>query len=218
MKKKKILLADDHCMLREGLRSLIENQPKFEVVAEAENGRMAVQLARRFSPDVVVMDVSMPVLNGIDATRQVLAEVPGTRVVGLSVHADSSFVLGMLNAGASGYVLKECAFQELLFAVEAALSDQTFLSPRVAGIVVKDWKRRYSVKNGSVYDALTGREREVLQLIAEGRSTRDIAKALHISVKTVEARRRAIMDKLNLHSVAALVKYAIREGLSTTVS
>jgi two-component system response regulator NreC len=211
----RILIADDHEIVREGLRSLIEKQPDLEIVAEAENGRKAVKLSHKFHPDLIIMDISMPDLNGIDAAYQIMAELEGVKVIALSMHSDKRFVLGMLKAGASGFLLKECAFRELVTAISAVLANQTYLSPKIAGTVVKDYMHLSSAKDLCISDGLTNKEREVLQMIAEGRSTREIAAHLHISVKTVEARRKNIMEKLNLHSIAALIKYALREGLTS---
>ena len=212
--KTNILLVDDHEIMREGLRSLIEEQPAMNVIAEAENGHMAIKQTRKHHPDVILMDISMPDLNGIDATQQILAEFPETRVVALSMHSDKHFVLGMLKAGASGYLLKECTFRELIRAVRAAMDNHTYLCPKVAGHVVGDFVKQLNDEVSSPAGVLTTREREVLQLIAEGKSNREISFHLNISVKTVEARRKNIMVKLDLHSVAELTKYAIREGLT----
>lgn len=214
--KTQIILVDDHEIVREGLRSLIEKQPDMKVIGEAETGRQALHLAKKLNPDVLIMDISMPDLNGIDATAQIMAERPATRVVGLSMHADRRFLLGILKAGACGFVLKESAFAELVQAVRAAGEGEIFVSPRVAGNVIKHLLGRPSAAEVSPADKLTTREREVLQLIAEGHRTRQIAGRLNISVKTVEARRRNLMRKLDLRSVAALTKFAIREGLTDT--
>jgi len=211
----KILLADDHKIVRDGLRSLIEKQPGMAVVAEAENGRAAVKLARRLKPDVIIMDLNMPDLNGIDAARQILAELPDTKIIVLSMHADKQFVLGALKAGASGYLLKDCAFEELARALQTVLKHQTYLSPEIAGTVVKDYLEQMCTIESAIEAALTPREREVLQLIAEGRSTKETADRLNVSIKTVESHRRNIMEKLNIHSTAELTKYAIRTGLTS---
>jgi len=229
----KVLLADDHRIVREGLRSLLAAQPDMQVVGEAADGRQAVLMAKEMTPDVVVMDVAMPQLNGIEATRQISADEPGMKVVALSMHSDRRFVSEALKAGASGYVLKDGAFDELISAIRAVVSDRVYLSPRVAGVVVEDYVRRLPTRgNGNgghgphpgtdehaarrgAFDALTPREREVLQLMAEGYATKEVAHRLHVSVKTVETHRRQIMEKLDLHSVAELTKYAIREGLTT---
>ena len=232
----KVLLADDHRIVREGLKSLLSSQPDLEVVAEASDGRQAVEMARELSPDVVVMDVAMPQLNGIEATRQLAADENGMKIVALSMHSDRRYVSEALKAGASGYVLKDGAFDELISAIRAVVSDRVYLSPRVAGVVVEDYVRRLPTRgsngNGNggaahagtedphaarrgAFDTLTPREREVLQLMAEGYATKEVAHRLQVSVKTVETHRRQIMDKLDMHSVAELTKYAIREGLTT---
>lgn len=224
----KVLLADDHRIVREGLRSLLESQPDLEVVAEASDGRQAVEMARDLSPDVVVMDVAMPQLNGIEATRQLANGGGGMKIVALSMHSDRRFVSEALKAGASGYVLKDGAFEELITAIRSVVSERVYLSPRVAGVVVEDYVRRLPDRGGdgahpgqqeqaprrSAFDTLTPREREVLQLMAEGYATKEVAHRLHVSVKTVETHRRQIMEKLDMHSVAELTKYAIREGLT----
>jgi DNA-binding NarL/FixJ family response regulator len=211
----KILLADDHQIMRDGLRSLIEKQPGMEVVAEAENGRAAVKLTRKFRPDVIVMDINMPDLNGIDATRQIVAEFPGTKVVAFSMHSDHQFVAGALKAGVSGYLQKDSAFEELDRAIRTVVANQTYLSSQIAGGVVKDYVDKLVVKEAMSPAALTAREREVAQLYAEGHTTKQIADRLNLSVKTVETHRRHIMEKLNITSIAELTKFAIREGLTT---
>ncbi len=207
-------MADDHKITRQGLRSLIDENSDMEVVAEAENGRDAVELARSLSPDVVIMDVSMPDLNGVEATRQIIQDNPGVRVIALSMHSDTLFVSEMLKSGASGYLLKDCAFEELEQAVRTIIQGKAYLSPSISGVVVEDYLHRLSKAQMSTSEVLTDREREVLQLIAEGRSTKQIALKLHISAKTVETHRRQIMNKLDLHTVAELTKYAIRKGLT----
>jgi DNA-binding NarL/FixJ family response regulator len=212
----RILLADDHKIVRDGLRSLLEKQQGMEVVGEAENGRRALELAHQKKPDVVIMDVSMPDLNGIEATRQMLADQPRVRVIALSMHSDRRLVAGMLQAGASGFLLKDCAFDELARAINAVMCNQPYLSPRIAGTVIQDYVRRMTPSESPTSDALlTTREREVLQLLAEGWSTKKIGSHLHVSVKTVETHRRQMMDKLGLHSIAEITKYAIREGLTS---
>jgi two-component system, NarL family, response regulator NreC len=211
----RILLADDHKIMREGLRSLLEKHPGVEVIAEADNGRAAVKLSREMKPDVVIMDITMHDLNGIEATRQIISEIPGIRVIGLSVHSDRQFVEGMLKAGASGYLLKDCAFQDVISAIQAAAANEIFLSPRVAGFVVEGYLRTVSKGQSSASVSLTSREREVLQLLAEGKSRSQVAEILHLSPRTVETHRREIMDKLDIHSTADLIKFAIREGLTS---
>ena len=211
----KILLADDHTILREGLRSLIDGLPDMEVIGEAGNGREAVQVAVQKRPDVVVMDVNMPDLNGIEATRQLLKELPDVKVIGLSMYSDKRFVAGMLSAGASGYMLKSNAFDELSSALKTVISGGVYLNPKVAAVVAGDYRERMLKEKRDIVHILTAREREVLQLIAEGRSSKDIASSLHVSEKTVHSHRQNIMEKLNLHSIAELTKYAIREGITT---
>jgi DNA-binding NarL/FixJ family response regulator len=211
----RILLADDHQIIREGLRMLLEKQGDMEVVAEAEEGRTAVRLAREVNPDVIILDIAMPDLNGIEAARQILTECPTAKVLALSMHSDRRFVSEMLKAGAKGYLLKDCASEELARAVHSVMGGETYLSPAVAGEVVQDYVHRLKRPAEATAVALSAREREVLQLLAEGRNTKKIALQLNISVKTVETHRQHIMGKLHLHSVAELTKYAVREGLTT---
>lgn len=211
----KILLADDHKLLREGLRALIEEQRNMTVVAEAEDGRSAVRLAAKLSPDIIVMDISMPGLNGIDATRRIAAESPGIKVIALSMHADRNFVVEMFKAGAAGYLLKDCAFEELILAIRAVSSKRAYLSSKLSDTMIKDYVNLFPKKKLSAFSALTAREREVLQLLAEGKSTREVAAKLSVSTKTVETFRRLIMNKLDIHSVAELTKYAVRAGLTS---
>lgn len=209
----KVLIADNHKILNDGLRTLLERDPAVKVVAQADNGLDAVRLARELRPDVVIMDVAMPGLNGMDATRQIRAELPETRVIALSMHSDKRYVTGMLSAGACGYVLKDSAFDELARAVEAVRRGQAYLSPEIAGIVIEDYQGRMRAVSSD--PDLAPREREVLQLLAEGKSTQQIARLLHISVKTVETHRRRTGQKLGIRTVAELTKYAIREGLTS---
>jgi len=211
----RVLVADDHRIMREGLRSLLEDRPDIEVIAEAADGRRTVQLARELSPDVVIMDVAMPDLNGIGATRQIIAELPGVKVVALSMHSDTRFVTGMLKAGASGYLLKDCAFEEVARAIKAVAADQTYLSPGIVGIVIDDYVDRLRKTDSLTLSTLMPREVEVLQLLVEGRSTQQIASHLQLSAITIETHLRQIINKLDVHSVAELTKYAIREGLVT---
>lgn len=215
--KTTVLLADDHQVIREGLRTLIEQQADMEVMGEASNGRQAMELCLDLQPDVVVMDVAMPDLNGIEATRHVVEECPDTRVLALSMHADRHYAAGMLGAGAAGYVLKDCAFDELADAIRTVADGGRYLSREIEGVVLKDYVERLSGEGGSssAFSVLTDREREVLQLVAEGQTTREIAADLHVSVKTVESHRQNIMDKLEIRSIAKLTKYAIREGLTS---
>jgi len=210
----KVLLVDDHTLIREGLRSLLEKQPDVQVVGEAEDGRRAKELVAELSPDIVIMDVTMPRLGGIEATRQITGEFPSVKVIALSIHSKRRFVADMLGAGAAGYILKECLFDELVQAIEAVAAGGRYLSPRITDVVVDDYVKRLSGGAESPLESLTGREREVLQLVAEGKSTKQIAVELHVSTKTIEDNRRQIMEKLDMHSVAELTKYAIREGIT----
>ncbi len=207
----RILLVDDHTILRGALRALLEAEPDLELVAEAREGREAVQMARDLKPDVVVMDVSMPGLNGIEATRQIRAADPTRRVLALSAHSDKRMVAEAIRAGAGGYMVKDAAFEELVVAIRTVISGKIYLSPGL-GDAAKDLGAN---GNASVFTKLTAREREVLQLMAEGKATKEVASCLHVSVKTVETHRAKLMDKLDLHSVAELTKYALREGLTT---
>lgn len=213
----RVLIADDHKIMLAGLRSLLEKQTDIEVVGEADNGRKAVQMAQEQNPDVVVMDVSMPDLNGIEATTQIIESLPETRVIALSMHSDKRFVMGMLRAGASGYLLKDCASQELANAIVQVAGGKKYLSPEITGVVIDDFLlgRGSSEEVATAASQLSPREREVLQLIAEGWSTKQIASHLYVSIKTIETHRRQIMKKLDLHSIADLTKYAIREGLTS---
>lgn len=211
----RVILADDHRIMRQGLRALLESEHDIEVVNEADNGRRTVQLAREMRPDVIVMDLTMPDLNGIEATRQIVADDPGIKVLALSMHSDKRFVAGVLGAGASGYLLKDCALEELVRAIRVVVAGQVYLSPGIAGVMVEGYVREATADELPMFSALTPREREVLQLIAEGKTTKEIASVLTVSVKTVETHRQQIMNKLDIHSVAELTKYAIREGLTS---
>jgi two-component system, NarL family, response regulator NreC len=211
----KIILADDHKIMRDGLRTLLEKELGMQVIGEAENGHKVVRLVHELLPDVVIIDIGMPDLNGIEATRQILAKNPNVKVIGLSMHSDKRFVAGMLSAGASGYLLKDCAFEELADAIHAVVKNKIYLSPGIVGVVIKDYVQHLSPNDLSAQTTLTDREREVLQLIAEGKSTKKIASILYVSMKTVETHRLNIMEKLNTKSIAELTKYAIREGLTS---
>jgi DNA-binding NarL/FixJ family response regulator len=213
--KIKVLLADDHVMMRGGLRMLLEQNAEIAVVGEAEDGREAVRLAKKLSPDVVVMDIAMPDMNGIEATRQIIAEHPGVKIIALSMHSDRRFVSEMLKAGAMAFLLKQCAVDELITAIQTVLKNQTYISPCISSVVVDQFVRNTSKSKPDVFSRLTDREREVLQLVAEGKTSKEIASQLNLSIKTVEAHRLNIMEKLNIHTVAELTKYAIREGLSS---
>ncbi len=210
----RILIADDHKIVRDGLRALLEREPDFRVVGEASNGREAVEVARELVPDVLITDLVMPVLNGIDATRQIVAEHPQVRVIALSMHSDRRFVTDMLQAGAVAYLRKESAFEELAEAIRAVMSGEVFLGRGITGVVVEGYKSLIGEEaEGS--GVLSAREREVLQLLAEGNRTNEIATLLHLSAKTVESHRTNIMKKLDLHSIAELTKFAVREGLTS---
>ena len=211
----RILIADDHKILRQGLITLLQKEPDMEVVAEAEDGRQTVALVRELLPQVVIMDVKMPDLNGIEATRQILSEHPDVKVIALSIYVDSRFVSNMLKAGAHGYLPKNCAFEELVQAIRLVMAHKIYLSPGVADVVVKDYVTRHQEPSQSAFSVLTNREREVLQLMAEGKNTHQIAKLLYISVKTVETHRYHVRRKLKIKSLADLTKYAIREGLTS---
>jgi DNA-binding NarL/FixJ family response regulator len=216
MKKIRIVLADDHRIVREGLSAILGTDSGIEIVGEAENGREAVRLCRDLTPDVLVMDVSMPDMNGLDATRRTASLEAGPRVLALSMHSDVRYVKGMLQAGATGYLLKNTAARELVSAIRAVHAGRFFVSASVGDSVLDDYLRRAAGDAPAPPRALLStREREVLQLVAEGHTTASIAEVLHLSAKTVENHRARIMDKLGLRSVAELTKYAIREGLTS---
>lgn len=210
----RILLVDDHTIIRQGLRSLLEKEPDMEVVAEAGDGPSSLRLVQEHAPDVVLMDVALPGLNGIEATSQIMACAPATRVIGLSMYTDKRFVTRMLQAGASGYMPKDCVFEELVQGIRAVVANKMYLSPAATQTVVKSYLHQLN-NNGTKFSTLTHKEREVLRLLAQGKATREVAKYLGVSVKTVETHRRHIADKLNAHSLAELVKYAIREGIAS---
>jgi two-component system, NarL family, response regulator NreC len=208
-KRTTILLVDDHAVVRQGFRMILSAESDFEVVGEAANGREAVGLAESLRPDVVLMDVSMPELNGIEATRRIVTDAPRTRVLALSMHRDTVYVREILRAGASGYLLKEAGDHDLLTAIRAVAQGQGYLSPAVSDAVLSDYRKHVT----DPIDLLTSREREVLQLIAEGKTNKEIATALDLSTYTVESHRGRIMEKLNLHSAGELVRFAFRNGL-----
>jgi DNA-binding NarL/FixJ family response regulator len=211
----RILLADDHEMLREGLRAILEREDDLEIVGEASDGRTAVAMAAKLIPDVVVMDITMPDLNGVEATRQIRTDHPEVSVVALSRHSERHYVLRILEAGAGGYVLKSAAYDELRSAVRAVTRGQKYLSPSITGIVVDERLRAAAQVEISKQADLGPREREIVQLLAEGHSSAQIAGRLHISTRTVESHRRNIMKKLGLRGVAELTRWAIREGLTS---
>jgi DNA-binding NarL/FixJ family response regulator len=212
MRPIRVLLADDHDLFRAGLRVLLQDLGGFEVVAEAGDGREAVRLAGELRPDVVLMDLMMPGLNGLEATARMARELPGVRVLVLSMNAAEEFVLPAVRAGASGYILKNARPAELEQAIRAVARGETYLTPAVSGHLIDDYRRRAPGEAGSL-DKLTPRQREVLQLVAEGHSSKEIARRLGVSVKTVETYRSQLMDALDIHDIAGLTRYAIRKGL-----
>ncbi|MCX5662976.1 MAG: response regulator transcription factor [Planctomycetota bacterium] len=209
------LIVDDHKIIRDGLRALLERTNDITVAAEAEDGRQAVSLALKLRPGVVVMDVGMRDLNGMEATRLILDQLPGTLVIALSMHADRKFVGRMLQAGARGYLLKDCAFEELIDAIRAVHAGQVYLSQGVTGVVVEAYVNQLEGSESVRGPRLTDREREILQLLAEGKSTKAAAASLKVSVKTIETHRKNIMEKLGVDSTAAMTKFAIREGITS---
>ena len=211
----RILLADDHQILRDGLRTILEKESGMEVVAQAATGLEAANLAEKFQPDIAIMDLSMPDLNGIEATRQIRVSTPKTKIIILSMHSDRRFIAEALRAGASAYLLKDCAFEELIAAVRTVIANHVYLSPQIAKIVLKDYVKGISEKEPSAFTLLTNRERQILQMIAEGKTTKEVASELKISIKTVETHRHRIMEKLEIDNLAGLVKYAVREGLTS---
>ncbi|MBN1818791.1 MAG: response regulator transcription factor [Sedimentisphaerales bacterium] len=211
----KILLADDHAILRQGLKRSFESEEGFEVIGEAANGHETVQKVRELSPDIVVMDISMPDLNGIEATRQIRRDFPDTRIIGLSMHSSSRYVREMFRAGAKGYLLKDCPLEELTGAIRTVATGKTFISPSISHMLIDDYANG-SKEEKTAFQTLSQREREVLQLIAEGNTTKQIGLKLHISPKTVEAHRRNIIQKVEIDNIAELTKYAIQEGLTET--
>ncbi len=215
--KIKIILVDDHKILREGICSLVKGFPDMEVIGEAADGISALKLVDDLSPDVVIMDISMPELNGIDATRRIIAEHPEVKVIALSMHYDKQFVSEIFKAGASGYLLKDCAFDEMEHAIRVVIDNKTYINPQIASLVVESLVNQpaSTTTNTQTFSLLTKREKEILQLIAEGNSTKQIASQLSVSAKTIESHRRQVMGKLNIRNVAELTKYAIREGITS---
>lgn len=210
----RIVLADDHVVMRNGLRLLLERQPNFEVAGEAANGREAVEICEQLKPDVLVLDIAMPNLNGMEAARQIAAKLPQTAIVILSMHSDESYVLRALKAGARGYLLKDSAEADLINAIRAVSERKAFFSPAISKMLVNDYVRRLEQRGvEDSYELLTTREREILQLLAEGKSNKEAAAMLNLSLYTVETHRGNILQKLNLHSVPELILYAVRKGV-----
>jgi two-component system, NarL family, response regulator NreC len=210
----KIILADDHAMLRHGLSKSFQNEKDMEVVAQAKDGRTTVELVKELSPNVVIMDIGMPDLNGIEATRQITKENPKVKVIALSMHSSKNFIIEMFKAGASGYLLKDCEFDELVNAIRLVVTNKKYISPAISDVVVDNYMQQTGNEKGTAFSILSQREREVLQLLTEGKATKQIAKRLHISAKTVEVHRLNLMSKLKIDSIAQLTKYAIQEGLT----
>jgi len=210
----RIILVDDHAIVRSGLARLMQQQSGMEVIAQADNGASAVRLAKEMSPDVMIMDIGMPDLNGIEATRQILRETPRIKIIALSMHSSKKYIREMFKAGASGYLLKNCPFEELTEAIKVVLDGKSYISPSISNVVIGNYVCGSAQEEGSVFSVLTEREREVLQLLAEGKTTKQIADHLYISPKTVESHRLKIMNKLDIDNIAQLTKYAIQEGLT----
>lgn len=214
MPRLRILLADDHTVVRQGLRKVLEERPDWQVVAEAGDGREAVRLAEQQKPDVAIIDVAMPLLNGIETTRQIIKRVPSTRVLVLTMYADEAYVTQMLQAGATGYLLKDSADVDLIQAVTEVSRGKSFFSPAIARVMLDDYRRQLADKGVTDrYDSLSEREREIFQLIAEAKTNKEIASLLSVSPSTVETHRAHIMEKLDLHSAAEIVLYAVRRGI-----
>ena len=214
MKKVKLLVADDHKIFRQGIKKLLEEEPDLQVVGEAADGRETIKKATELKPDVILMDIAMANLNGLEATKQIKKVLPDVKVIMLTMHKNEEYVLQSFQAGASGYILKEGAVEELVSAIRSIHQDKSVLSPTISKTLIDAYLRKMETgKTETPFDLLTDREREVLQLIAEGNTNREVAKLLFISVKTVEAHRAHIMQKLNIHEIAKLVKYAIQKGL-----
>jgi len=211
----KILIADDHGIVRQGLKSLLQSRLNLEVVGEAEDGEAAVKMVKDLKPDVVIMDITMPNLNGVEATRLIREENPNVKIVALSMHPEKHIVREILEAGASAYVLKSYLFDELSRALDAVLADQRYLSPRITDVVLQDYVRQPGAGKTEDLPRLTARDRQIIQMLAEGKSIKQIALALHISPKTADASRRKILQKLGVASMADLVKFAVREGITS---
>jgi DNA-binding NarL/FixJ family response regulator len=216
----RIVLADDHKIFRYGLSQALKSEGDMEIVGYAENGYRAVEVARELSPDVIIMDIAMPELNGIEASRQILKSSPNIKILALSMHSNKKFIHEMFKTGAVGYLLKDCEYSELINAIRIVMRNMTYMSPSISGVVVDNYisDKQQGTESYDAFAVLSDREREVLQLIAEGKITKQIAKILHISPKTVEGHRTRIMHKLEIDSIANLTKYAIREGLTSAES
>ncbi len=217
MKKIKIIIADDHSILQHGLANSLEMEKKFEIVAKADTGIAAIEYASRYQPDLVIMDISMPGLNGMEATKLIVTKNPEIKVIALSMHIEKIYVTGMIKAGALGYILKSCSFKELLTCIEMVLSGEYYFCKEVKPLVTDKGHTPKNNKQVSGFSLLSERERQVLQLIAEGHSSRSIAEKLNISIKTIDIHRAHLKNKLNIHSIAELTKFAITEGLSTSI-
>lgn len=214
MAKLRLFLGDDHTLVRHGLRKILEERPDWEVVGEADDGRSAVRKVAALQPDIAVLDIGMPLLNGIDATRQIVRKAPGVKVLILSMHSDEAYVTRALNAGATGYLLKDSAGKDLIRAIAAVAEGQSFFSPAVSRMMLDDYVRRAAGSDAADrYDTLSNREREIFQLVAEGRSNKEVAELLSISAATVETHRARVLQKLNVHNTAELVLYAVRRGV-----
>jgi two-component system response regulator NreC len=213
--KVRIIIADDHQIMREGLKALLEKHSSLQVIAEAESGIQTLEIAHREHPDVIIMDIAMPDINGIEVTRQLKAEMADVKIIALSMHSDRRFVSEILKAGASAYVLKQSAFEDLESAIKAVMANRSFLSADILETVVSDYVNQLSGSEYDAYRQLSDRERQVLQLIAEGNSTKEIAYKLHVSIKTIESHRQNIMGKLGIRTLAGLTKFAVREGLTS---
>ncbi len=211
----KILIVDDHAVLREGLRSLLHREPDLEVIGEAGNGVEAVQKAEELTPDIIIMDLNLPDMNGIAATRKILENRPESKVIALSMESDKRYIIDILVAGAMGYVLKDCFFAELAGAIRTVAKGDNYLGPRITEMIIKDYLQRVPDSLPLSSSSLTQREREIVQQIAEGKNTKEIAASFGTSVKTIEVHRHNIMKKLDLYSIAELTKYAVREGLTS---
>ncbi|HEX2950605.1 MAG TPA: response regulator transcription factor [Armatimonadota bacterium] len=214
MKEVRILVADDHKILRDGLCVLLTQQSEFHVIGEASDGQMAFEQAKSLQPDIVIMDIGMPRLNGIEATQRIRSEAPDCKIIGLSMRVDLRSVLQMFHAGAYGYIVKHAGYEELTMAIESVMNGQRFISPEIGDLVLEVLLHQTTNQMQMSYSNLTSREREVLQLLSEGYTTKDISSMLRLAVNTVESYRRHIMEKLNLHNIAKLTRFAIREGLT----